>query len=82
MVENFIKRQNRRQFLTGTARYMTLGLIGFIAGAALKKRRRLVLEGKCFNDYICSGCKLYEGCQLPEAISKKESVRGELNAEK
>jgi hypothetical protein len=82
VVDNFIKKQNRRQFLTGTARYMTLGLIGFAAGSALKKRRKLVLEGRCVNDYICAGCKLYEGCRLPEAISRKESLRGNLNADK
>ena len=61
---------------------MTLGLIGFATGSTIKKRRRLVLEGKCINDYICTGCEIYEGCQLPEAMSKKESVRGNLNADK
>ena len=82
MAENFLKRQNRRQFLAGSARYMTLSLIGFVAGSTIKKRRRLILEGKCINDYICTGCELYEGCQLPEAMSKKESVRENLNADK
>ena len=82
MADNFKRKQTRRQFFTGTARYMTLGLIGFAAGSMLKKRRKLVLEGKCVNDYICAGCKLYEGCQLPEAISRKESVRGDLNEDK
>jgi hypothetical protein len=82
VANNFIRKQTRRQFFTGAARYMTLGLIGFAAGLTLKKRRRLVLEGKCVNDYICSGCKVYEGCQLPEAISRRESLRGNLNADK
>ncbi|MHC4843503.1 MAG: hypothetical protein ACYTFM_08010 [Planctomycetota bacterium] len=82
MANIFIRKQTRRQFFTGIGRYMTLGFIGFAAGSMLKKRRKLVLEGRCVNDYICAGCKLYEGCQLPEAISRRESVRGNLNADK
>ena len=80
--ENFSNKQNRRQFLAGALRYMTLSLIGFVAFSTIKKRRRLVLEYKCINDYICTGCELYESCQLPEAMSKKESVRENLNADK
>ena len=82
MAENFSRRQSRRRFLADSARYMTLGLIGLATVLTIKKRRRLVLEGKCINDYMCTGCELYEGCQLPEAMSKKESVRGNLDADK
>ena len=82
MGEGFSHKQNRRQFLAGALRYMTLSLIGLAAGVTVMKRLKLLSEGKCINEYICEGCELYEGCQLPEAMSKKESVRGNLNADK
>ncbi|MBC8481230.1 MAG: hypothetical protein H8D47_01005 [Planctomycetes bacterium] len=72
MDEYFMKIQNRRQMITGTFRYAALSVIGFFAGSAVIKRHRLVKEGKCISRGICGGCELYEGCQLPSALSKKQ----------
>jgi len=71
-MKNFIRVQNRRQILIGVLRYGTLGLLGAVGGSAVAKRRRLVREGKCINGGICSGCEIFEGCSLPQALSAKE----------
>ncbi len=67
-----MKEQNRRNLLAGVLRYATLGLVGFIAGSAFTKRRRLLKEGKCIDRGICGGCELYGDCQLPQALSRKQ----------
>ena len=78
--EYFVKMRNRRQMMTGALRYTVLGLVGFFAGSAIIKRRRLIKEGKCIDRGICGGCKLYEGCQLPPALSKKQFFTEKNNA--
>lgn len=72
MDEYFKKKRNRRQMMTGTLRYAVLGLIGFVTGSAITKRRRLIKEGKCIARGICGGCELYEDCRLPQALSRKQ----------
>jgi hypothetical protein len=71
--------QSRRQLLAGVLRYATLGLLTAGAGALFAKRRRLVREGKCINKGICRGCKVFEKCGLPQALSAKEVLMGRSN---
>ena len=60
--------------MVSTLRYAVLGLVGFFAGSAIVKRRGLIKEGKCIDRGLCGGCKLYEDCRLPQALSKKQFV--------
>ena len=75
-----MKKTNRRQMIKGALRYGTLGLVGFFAGSAVVKRRRLIKEGKCTERGICGGCKIYDECQLPPALSKKQFLDRKNNA--
>ena len=63
-------------------RYTALGLVGFCAGLAIVKRRRLIKEGKCIERGICGGCKVYEDCGLPQALSKKQFLIEKNNADR
>ena len=69
-----MKMRNRRQMMTGTLRYAVLSLVGFFAGYAIVKRRRLIKEGKCVNRGICAGCNVYKNCRLPQALSRKQTL--------
>lgn len=64
--------ESRRQLLAGALRYATLGLLAAGAGSLFAKRRRLVREGKCINSGICRGCKAFDDCGLPQALSAKD----------
>ena len=66
--------QSRRQMLTATLRYITLGRLGTFGASAISRRRRLVREGKCINEGICRGCEILETCSLPQALSEKEAI--------
>jgi len=66
--------QSRRELFAGVTRYATLALMGVVGGSILAKRSRLVREGKCINNGICKGCKVFEKCILPQALSAKEAL--------
>ncbi len=68
--------QSRRRLLECTLRYSTLGLLGAVGGWAFAKRGRLIREGKCVNGGICRGCRVYEKCGLPQALSAKQVLPG------
>lgn len=80
--EYFMKMRNRRQMMTGTLRYAALSLVGFVAGSSIIKRRRLMKQGKCISQGICNGCKIYEDCKLPSALSKKQFLIEKSNAKR
>ena len=63
--------QSRRQLLAGVLRYATLGALGMVGSSVVAKRSRLGREGKCINRGICRGCKVFEKCALPQALSAK-----------
>ena len=71
-----MKKQNRRQLLAGVCRYAALGLLGAVGGYSLVRRRRLLREGKCVNNGICRGCRVFDNCGLPVA----RSARGVLES--
>jgi len=64
----------RRQFLRGVLRNVSLVLLGGAGGAAVAKRQRLVRENKCINQGVCSGCRAFDECGLPLALSAKRAA--------
>ena len=76
-----MKTQDRRNMLAGLLRYSALAVVGFVTGATLIKRRRLLGEGKCVSRGICSGCDIYEDCSLPQALSRKDTLSENVNAQ-
>jgi hypothetical protein len=71
MIESNGSIPARRRFLRGVFRNVSLTLLGVAAGATVAKRRRLVREGKCLNQGVCSGCEVFDECGLPRALSAK-----------
>ncbi len=82
MVERYLKKQNRRNFLGDTVRYAVLALVCFVAGFAFMKRRKLLQEGNCINQGICGGCELYKNCRLPQALSRKQVLAENFDADR
>jgi len=72
MRKDFKQMHSRRELFTGIFRYVTLGLLGIVGGSVVAKRYKLIREGKCINSGICRGCKVFEKCILPQALSAKE----------
>jgi len=72
MSKDLGQTRSRRQLLAGVLRYATLGMLGTAGGFVVAKRRRLVREGKCINRGVCRGCKVFEKCGLPQALSAKQ----------
>ncbi|RKY08015.1 MAG: hypothetical protein DRP65_09685 [Planctomycetota bacterium] len=70
------KIQSRRELLTGALRYSALGVSGMLGGWSFVKKRRLKRQGKCINAGICRGCRVYERCGLPAALSAKQVLSG------
>ncbi|MFC1677156.1 hypothetical protein ACFL3G_08860 [Planctomycetota bacterium] len=75
-----MKTPDRRNILADLLRYSALAVVGFVTGAALIKRRRLLREGKCVSKGICSGCDIYKDCSLPQALSRKDTLSENPNA--
>ena len=82
MAERYLKKQNRRNFLGDTVRYAVLALVCFVAGFAFMKRRKLLQEGNCINQGICGGCELNKKCRLPQALSRKQVLAENFNADR
>ena len=82
MAERYLKKQNRRNFLRDTVRYTVLALVCFVASLAFMKRRKLLQEGNCINQGICGGCELYKKCRLPQALSRKQVLADNFNADR
>jgi len=64
----------RRQFFRGILHNVSLVLLGTAGGVAAVKRGRLMREGKCVNQGICSGCEAFEDCGLPRALSVRHVI--------
>jgi len=82
VAERCLKKQNRRNFLRDAGRYTVLALVCFVAGFAFTKRRKLLQEGNCINQGICGGCGIYEKCRLPQALSRKQVLAENLDADR
>jgi len=46
------------------------------------RNRRQMMKGKCIARGICAGCKIYEDCRLPQALSRKQILIEKNNADK
>jgi len=79
MKERLGNTQSRRGLLARFFRYSVLGLSGILVGWSFAKRRRLVREGKCVNGGVCRGCRAYEKCGLPAALSAKQVLQGGMH---
>ena len=75
MSESAKNRHTRRRFFAGALRNASLALLGVGSGAAVVKRRRLLREGKCINQGICSQCAVFDECGLPRALSVKQALK-------
>jgi hypothetical protein len=62
---------NRREFFRATVRYGLLALVS--AAACVVARPRTSSGQRCVNRGICSGCDLFAGCGLPQALSAKHA---------
>ena len=74
MTKPFSKIKNRRKLLTDALRFAGLGLLGFVSVSTVLKRRKPKFDGDCINSSICSGCRIYEQCGLPQALSRKQVI--------
>jgi hypothetical protein len=71
---------DRREFFSGLLRKAALAALAFGGGAAAAKRAVLSKEQSCVNRGICSGCRVFDDCGLPQALSAKEAA-GEKKSE-
>jgi len=62
---------SRREFFRAAARYSLLALLAIAASLAVRSRRPA--GQRCVNRGVCSGCGLFAGCSLPQALSAKRS---------
>ena len=62
----------RREFLRNAGR----GLAALLLGGGLVS---LVTRNgeKCINQGLCRGCRVFEDCYLPQALSTKEALQGQ-----
>lgn len=67
--------QPRRDFLRSGARWLGLGVL-LSGAAALVLRRPRAADGQtCVNTGLCRGCRAYDACGLPTALSMKAALR-------
>jgi len=67
---------SRRELFMAACRYAAMGLLTAGGAAIFAKRRRLVREGKCIGSGACTGCVILARCDLPRALSAKETMIG------
>jgi hypothetical protein len=66
-----LEAESRREFFRAGARYGLLALVS--AAACLVARPRGPGGQRCVNQGICSGCGVFAGCGLPQALSAKRA---------
>ncbi|KPK37292.1 MAG: hypothetical protein AMJ65_14910 [Phycisphaerae bacterium SG8_4] len=76
MRKRFKDLQSRRELFAGVCRYGALGLLVVGAGGIFAKRRRLLGQGRCISSRACAGCEILAQCDLPRALSTKETLIG------
>ena len=76
MKEHFGYVHSRRELFAAACRYAALGLLTAGAAGIFAKRRRLLRQGKCISSGMCTGCEILARCDLPRALSAKETMIG------
>ena len=64
---------SRREFFRTLGRRAALAGAAAVAGA-LALRARQAAGQTCINKSVCRGCPVYDGCGLPQALSRKDAV--------
>jgi hypothetical protein len=62
---------DRREFFRDAARYGFLGMLAVIA--SLSGRANGLQGQRCINRGLCGNCKAFTDCELPQALSAKQS---------
>ena len=65
------ERQDRRAFFRSLGRCALAGVLTVGAGILVARP-----GGTCINRGVCRGCPAFAGCDLPEAVSLKDHLRG------
>ena len=63
---------NRRSLFIRGLRQTAVAALAVGGGAVWAKRRKLLREGKCVAQGVCSGCSVLAECGLPRALSTKK----------
>lgn len=74
MKQPTVPSESRREFFRTAAR--SAGLAALALAAAVAVRPRPTAGQRCVNRGICSGCAVFAGCGLPQALSAKAAGRG------
>ena len=72
----FGRKQNRREFLQSSARYLFLGGLATTAGALVSERKLAPTHVGHADTEICRSCNLVRDCDLPKALlARKQMAR-------
>ena len=72
----FDRKQNRREFLQSSARYLFLGGLATTAGTLVTERKLATAQAGYPDTEICRSCNLLEDCDLPKALlARKQMAR-------
>ena len=68
-------RLTRRDTLLSGGRMVFAGLLA-VLGSFLLFRKKNPAKGRqvCISKGICSGCRVFDGCGLPQALSRKAEL--------
>jgi hypothetical protein len=70
------KSVNRRDFLKEALRNCAVCGIGALSYMAVSKGKKQDMPlQSCLNSGICSSCRAFRGCALPQALSRKKAQR-------
>lgn len=68
------RSSGRRDFLRCCGRFVFIS-IGTVAGSRFFRRNQVSATGAhCVNGGICSSCRTYHGCDLPQAVSRRNAI--------
>jgi hypothetical protein len=68
MTNLFGRKQNRREFIRGIARYSVLGIFAATTGVLIKRRRSASADEESVNIRICQSCSFLRKCDQPSAV--------------
>ncbi len=63
------ERKNRREILRAITRAVALGGLALLGGMAMSRDK----GETCRQPDFCQGCRIFERCTLPQALSAKQT---------